>query len=57
MVFSEPVETEGCLDFPLMTDGGFSLSHNFYENIHVSFTHTNKTEIMYGKSHVNVNAI
>ena len=44
MVFSEPVEIEGCLDFPLMTDGGFPLSHNFYVHMHVSFTHVNKTE-------------
>ena len=57
MVFSEPVEIEGCLDFPVMTDGGFPLSHNFYTHMHVSFTHVNKTETMYGRSHVNVNGI
>ena len=50
MVFSEPEEIEGCLDFPLMTDGGFPLSHNFYMHMHVSFTHLNKTETMYGRS-------
>ena len=49
MVFSEPVEIEGCLDFPLMTFGGFPLSHNFYVHMHVSFTHINKTETMYGR--------
>ena len=53
MVFSEPVEIEGCLDFPLMTLGGFPLSRNFYVHMHVSFTHVNKTETMYGRSRAN----
>ena len=57
MVFSEPVEIEGCLDFPLITFGGFPLSHNFYVHMHVSFTHINKTETMYGRSRVNVSGI
>ena len=57
MVFSESVEIEGCLDFPLMTDVGFPPSHNFYVHMHVSFTHVNKTETMYGRSRVNVNGI
>ena len=49
MVFSEPVEIEGCPDFPLMTFGGFQLLHNFYVHMHVSFTHVTKTETMYGR--------
>ena len=53
MVFSEPVEIEGCLDFPLMTFGGFRLSCNFYVHMRVSFTHVNKTETMYGRSRAN----
>ena len=57
MVFSEPVEIEGSLDFPLMTFGGFPLSRNFYVHMHVSFTRINKTETMYGRSRVNVNGI
>ena len=53
MVFSEPVEIEGCLDFPLMAFGGFPLSRNFFVHMHVSFTHVNKTETMYGRSRAN----
>ena len=40
-----------------MTDGGFPLSHNLFLCTHVSFTHVNKTETMYGRSRVNVNGI
>ena len=57
MVFSEPVEIEGWVDFPLMTFGGFPLSYSFYVHMHISFTHVNKTETMFGRSRVNVNGI
>ena len=37
-----------------MTDGGFPLSRNSYVHMHLSFTHVNKTQTMFGRSCVNV---
>ena len=40
-----------------MTDGEFPLSRNFYVHMHLSFTHVNKTQTMFGRLRVNVNGI